>query len=527
MPKLIVTAPDGVAREHPFSSDITIGRHPMMDVVVLDPLVSKRHAKIEMVPGHGWRYRDLGSKNGSFFGGVRIQERLLQDGDEIRIGRSRLRFVARTEDEALISSISFVREAPAPIAAQANVEAAAHLAPGVEIADLGELRREYEKMRLGFELLQRLGALAQPKQVFQEAARALLDIFSADHCAILLFADGRFRPAAFAAREASEDNIVVSESVLDEVRRTRQAVLLADTGKNARFREARSIVMTGMRSVMCTPILAVNQDLVGAVFLDSTRGAVAFSPQDLELLAGLAGHLALAVENAKLFERVRHEAAARAQLARLLSPELADRIIAGEIKLDRHSHAREATIMFADIRGFTQLVKRYPPEKLVQTLNAFFDLAAKTIFRFGGMVDKYIGDEVMAVFGAPIAVDAPADRAVAAAVRILELLREFNEKQAAAGEPRLGVGIGISAGEVVFGAVGSEETLQYTCIGLPVNVAARLTELARSGEILISEEACQRMKVQPDLEEITAQTVRGLDAPVRTFRIRHAGSTLR
>ena len=138
--------------------------------------------------------------------------------------------------------------------------------------------------------------------------------------------------------------------------------------------------------------------------------------------------------------------------------------------------------MFADIRGFTSLAERLNPQEVAARLNHFYEIASKAIFRYDGTLDKLVGDEVMAFFGAPLHAHDHPKRAISTA---LEIMREV---KAVAARDKIGVGIGISTGEAFVGNVGGKEITDYTVLGDTVNVAARLQGAAAPGEILIAEE---------------------------------------
>ena len=144
-------------------------------------------------------------------------------------------------------------------------------------------------------------------------------------------------------------------------------------------------------------------------------------------------------------------------------------------------------MLFADIRGFTAMSERHTPEEMVVTLNEYFEVMVDVLFRHGGTLDKYVGDEIIGLFGAPVdLMDAPL-RSVRCALDMMRALEEFNRLRVDQGREKVSIGIGVNTGSVIAGAIGSSRTLQYTVIGDAVNIAARLCSLAKPGEIIISE----------------------------------------
>jgi adenylate cyclase len=147
---------------------------------------------------------------------------------------------------------------------------------------------------------------------------------------------------------------------------------------------------------------------------------------------------------------------------------------------------RDVTVLFCDIRGFTSMSERLTPEQVVSALNEFYALMFETIFKHDGTLNKFLGDAVMAVFGAPIAHPDHAARAVRAALDMRQAVAELGKRRRAVRKEPFEVGIGLSLGEVVAGSVGTEERMEYTVIGDSVNVAARLQGQAKAGSILLS-----------------------------------------
>jgi len=180
---------------------------------------------------------------------------------------------------------------------------------------------------------------------------------------------------------------------------------------------------------------------------------------------------------------------------------------------------RKVTILFADIRGFTPLTERLPAEEVVSLLNEALTSVTKIIFKYEGMIDKFIGDSVMAVFGAPIAHEDDVDRSINAAVEIQRSIIEMNKQRKKAGKEMINVGIGINTGEVVVGNIGAKVRLDYTVIGGSVNLANRLQEVASGGEIIVSEDIHKEANVSYKFSEPMRIKVKGKDDPIEIYRV--------
>ena len=175
---------------------------------------------------------------------------------------------------------------------------------------------------------------------------------------------------------------------------------------------------------------------------------------------------------------------------------------------------RIVTVLFADLRGFTIFAGRYPAETVVNVLNQFFQRMTRIIFDYRGTLDKFIGDSIMAYFGAPISHDDDVLRSVQAAIAMQEEIKVLQQRWKEEDLPTLGLGVGISTGEVIFGNVGSKHLMNYTIIGDTVNVAQRLEETAANGQILISDATYQVVKNQVQVANLPSLILRGKDKPL-------------
>jgi adenylate cyclase len=181
---------------------------------------------------------------------------------------------------------------------------------------------------------------------------------------------------------------------------------------------------------------------------------------------------------------------------------------------------REVTVLFCDIRGFTALAERLTPEQVVSLLNEFYTLMVETTFKHDGTLDKFLGDAVMAVFGAPIAHPDHAARAVRTALDMRAAIAALGERRRAAGQQPFGVGIGVSLGEVVAGTVGTEERMEYTVIGDSVNVASRLQDQAKAGMILVSRRTYEAVRDLVEVTSLGSVKVKGKEDEVEVYEVR-------
>jgi adenylate cyclase len=459
--------------------------------------------------------RDVGSLNGSYVNGQRVSEKVLATADQITLGNTVLRFEDEQEGQQQknerLRSITMAGGGVVQSQVRSRLDAAAHFLPAAEIDDVEALRNDYEKLRIAHELSQKLSIETNLDQLLQQIVDETFAIIHADRAVILLLdEEGELIPR-YLRTKREDESIKLSSSILEEVKNNKKAVLSSDAMVDERFKAAKSIIMQGIRSTMCVPLLYADQ-LLGAMHMDSMLTTGAFTEKDLQLFQGIATQAAVAIENHRLAKKIEREAATRAEFQRLLSPNLVEQIVSGALQLDKAGTKRVVTMLFADIRGFTSMSERTTPEEMVKTLNEYFEMMVDVLFAHGGTLDEVIG-----LFGAPVALpDAPL-RAVRCGLEMQRALGEFNRIRATNGQEPIHVGIGINTGPVIAGAIGSSRTLQYTVIGDPVNLASRLCSVAKAGEVIISEYTMQQVHSDVLLEPREAVRVKGKSQALQIF----------
>jgi adenylate cyclase len=270
---------------------------------------------------------------------------------------------------------------------------------------------------------------------------------------------------------------------------------------------------------VCAPLIGGEGRSLGVLYVDSATSTRRVNDDDLEFLVAFAGIGAVALDNLRFAERSRHEALVRGNFERFFAPTLAARIAAAPESLRLGGERRDVAVLFSDIRGFTTLAARLTPVETARLLTEYFSEMAECVFRHGGTLDKFIGDEVMAQWGAPISEHDDADRALAAALDMIAALQRLNANWLSQGRPRLQVGIGINFGEVFAGYLGSERRLEYTVIGDTVNTAKRLCSAALGGEILVSESMCERLTRAHELTAHAPLDIPPRKEPLPVFRV--------
>ncbi len=519
MAKLILISSED-RQEFELATFNSIGRHPDNTIQILDRIISKEHAQIHRRPDGRFLLRDLGSLNGTYIRGDRVGEHLLADGDEIALGSTRLLYVDTQPEEQALQRVTI-----APGLTESHIRQ--RIAPGKdflpekEIFDVDQLRRDYEKLRIAHELARTIGLEIDIEKLLPKILDKAFELLGADRGVILLVDAGKpgeLVPKYVKQKDGKKDSIVLSKSILAEVLKEKAAVLSSDATMDSRFSAAHSIIMQQIRSTMTVPLLW-GDELVGAMHLDSHIATNAFTEKDLQIFTGIAGQASVAIQNARLAKKIETEARSRAQLQRLLSPNLVDQFIAGNLRLDQGGELREVTMLFSDIRGFTSMSESRPAQEILLLLNEYFEVMVDILFKYQGTLDKFVGDEIVALFGAPVdQPDGPLN-AVKCALEMQHALKEFNRTRKSENQAPIHIGIGINTGPVVTGALGSSRTMQYTAIGDPVNTASRLCNVAQVDQVIVSDFTYQKIKDHIEATELPPQRVKGKAQELRIYSV--------
>lgn len=469
--------------------ETTIGRDPQNDIVLDDPRVSRRHAVIQQTP-EGVFIRDQQSGNGTFVNHQRVADAKLGDGDTVKVGDSTLIFTTQAEAPKPDNLRQVLQKTPDEL-----MTASSFTNMGTTSREIPSLvyRQELEKkeriLALFYELSRKLGSVFSLEEIYDKVFEILLQVTPASRGFIFRKDEqGEFQEAASRTRQTNEedDPPPISKTIFEKVARERVSVLLADARRDSSALPSHSILFNSVNSVMASPIIG-RRGLLGIIYADRQDVMETFSSDDLDLLNAVAVQTGIAIDTVTTYERLQREAQARSNYERFLPQQIVDDILRSPGKVKLGGVRQKVTAFFADVRSFTTLSETSKPEVIVNLLNRYFTLASEIIFRHGGTLDKYIGDGMLALFGAPIVSERDAVKAVRAAVDLQRSLIEFNQELAESQLPPISVGVGINTGQAIVGYIGSEQRLDYTAIGDTINTAARLESVAKPGQIIISE----------------------------------------
>jgi adenylate cyclase len=495
---------------------ITLGRAANNAIVLDDDQVSKNHALLRR-NGDGWVLEDLKSSNGTFVNGDRIRRHVLEQGDVIELGACRFTFEADSRPGGFPIKMVTPRRADHTniVATRATQE----FAPGEFLVNTGELRAGYDGLRVAFDAVQRLASSTDVGEVCRELLEVVFELVEPDSGVVLLAdANGALKSAA--ARATTEGTrVVVSRTIVERCIKERSAVLATDAAFDERFANSASIVRAKMRSVMCVPLMT-RERVHGVLHVSCASRVSAFGQEQLDLLTGIGVGASVAVEGALLRRRLDEESRTRESLGRFLSPVLVEQVMRKAVQLTRGGKEAEVTVLFADIRGFTAFTEQRAASEVVGLLNEYFDQMVEVVFRHQGVLDKFMGDALMAVWGTPVTHSEDAARALAAAREMQQTVASLNELRQDRGDDPIQVGIGLSSGPCVAGTIGARRRMEYTVIGDCVNLASRLCGMAKPGQIIFDGETFDRAGKPEQAERLAPQKVKGKTLPVLIYAAR-------
>lgn len=386
--------------------------------------------------------------------------------------------------------------------------------------DPQQMRVDYERLRLTWELTRDIGLERDLDQLLHKILMSLFKFVNADRAVILLReADGSLAPRAAHRRDGTEAPIQVSSTILNHVITERAAVLTHDASMDFASSKGKSMILNRISSAIVVPLLH-EKEVLGALWLDS-ESLAQFQQKDLELVTTVGNQAAMFIENNLLAKKIEQEIMTRERFSRLLSPNVAEQVISGKLEVKKGGvHVPECTVFNSDIRGFTRMSEGATAGVINELLNEYFELMVETIFKYEGTLDKFMGDGIMAFWGAPMTHPDDAVRSVQCALDQMEVLGRFNRKRVEGGHPALAVGMGLHTGPLVAGYVGSSKAMSYTVIGDTANTSARLCGIALAGQVIVSEHTLARLGPRFEVEELPPAHLKGKEKPLRIFNVK-------
>ena len=510
------------------SAPLTVGRAVTSDCAVVDPTISRKHAELQLTP-NGIEVTDHGSSNGTFVNGVKIDHSHVSPGAELMFGKVVFK-VEKVEAPKPVAAPAAGAKAPVKNAGATIVRQIPRTGEVGSISADGSLNKQLagqsdpaekdrRKLAILLEVSKGLTRATDVHGLLVKIAEYAFQTLETDRCAILLMdRDGRLNPQISRDRRGSAASGEVPQSIARMAVDDKVAVLSDDAGEDQRF-TGQSVIMQKVRSAMCVPLIGSENKSLGVIYVDNFS-LKRFGETDLDFLIAFAGIAAVSLENGQFAERIKAEMLARSNFERFFTPHLAARIASSPDAVKLGGDKRRVAVMFTDIRGFTALSETMNPDTMARLLTEYFTEMVECVFKHGGTLDKFIGDSVMAQWGAPIGEHDDCDRAMSAAMDMMEELARLNVRWESEKRPTLQIGIGLNVGDVFAGNIGSEKRLEYTVIGDTVNISSRLCGAAAPGEILLSDDFKQALGSPPPLEALPPMALKGKSQPLPVFRVK-------
>lgn len=569
---------DGETKIVPLSgSEIRFGRSGDNEVVLPDYSVSRRHAAVRR-EDERWLVYDLESTNGVQVNGSAVTRAPIQASDTLKIGIFEIRI--ESSEPVIDASLPTAVEAPMPAGVRQEIlsmagpavrdEGAEDAAEGTRkalgaesaisnatiIRSLSDFSAEYgldeassrsissairqsKRQALDeaygsqvFGFLTRLARLLittdSDDEILRHVMEITFDALPVDRGFLLLRDEstGELECELMRVNEQVDLRppalVPISKTMLESVIQERVALLTYDALSDQRLAGTESVRIHQIRAAMCAPLWS-GEKIIGVMQVDTPHHTGSFTEQDVDLLAALANYCAVAIERNRNAREAEHQRQIRSRLERYHSPavieELAQQGATAEGEVRRLKQA-EVSVLFADLVGFTAYSENAPPEEVAELMEGYFTHAVEAIFSNGGTLDKFIGDCVMAFFGAPMSQPDHAYRSVKAAVEMCEALDSWNAERERQGLRPITARIGINSGPVVVGDIGSNRRVDYTVLGNTVNVAARLEEkVATPGSIVVGDTTQRLLAGKIATESLGELQLKGLSRAITAHRV--------
>lgn len=509
--ELIITYKDGSSIVFPVENAYNIiGRAAENEITLADKGVSRKHLSISLKDGK-LIAKDLGSKNGTLINNIFIQEKELSDQDIIRIGSSVITVekVDNKEESLLMKpddeTEAFLRNSGTIIHPLKEIINTSVISSPRKFTSSGEPAPDHEKLITEqsttidklqniIQILNKISALVNKTikldSLLDDIMALLFDIFMADRGFIFLLDDNSKKLKIRATRaksQSSNEGSKISTTILNKVYNDRVAIITSNAVMDPRFEAGASIHMYGIRSVISVPLWLENL-VIGVIYMDSLISENIFTEDDMSLLTTIANNIALAIHKVRLTDNIISERNIRNNLQRYFSPNIVEAIVNNIGKEINTLDLQKTTlsVLFCDIKDFSGLSEVLPPPQVAIFLNKYLNAMTSVIFKNGGIVDKFLGDGVMALFGAPHYDPFNPLKAVRCGLEMINKVESINIEMPA--DQKFTIRVGINTGKVVAGNLGSDIRMEYTALGDTVNVASRLESISRPQCVTIGKE---------------------------------------
>jgi adenylate cyclase len=500
--------------ELPDHGAVVVGRAAASDIHLADETVSRHHAELR-TDAHGVLVRDLASANGTLHNDAALTEGRAVPGDGLAFGRVRFRVAAGIAKDAARSRDDVEAEGPEAIPPGTSVRA-------VDVRSGGGALAKLQKERLArlIDLARQLSGEIDTASLLRLVVDQAAALLPADRVALLIAEepDGELRPMYWYNR-LGKAPVQVPGSIARRAVAERAPIVTENAQEDRRF-QSGSVVADQVRAALCVPLLTDRESVVGVLYVDSLTATRPFSEEEAALCFAFGGLAAVSIAKARYADAARRQDVIRANFERFFAPGVAAHIAQTRSDVRPGGERRPVTVLVSDVRGFTGLAETMSPETIARHLSDYFAAMVELVFEHGGTLDKFMGDGLLALWGAPVAVPGDTDHALTAARAMQAECAALNARWAGQERPPLAIGIGLDHGDAFTGMIGSPRRLEYTVIGDVVNVAARLCDAAEAGEIVMSDGVRTQLSVPPASPVSEELQVRGREKPVIAYRLR-------
>ncbi len=519
-----VERPDGSRATHVLGAETTIGRGTDNSVTLDDLGASRRHARIFHSEATYW-IEDLGSRNGTSLNGAAVaSHRALRHGDVIQVGKHKLTFQAPHVEAGAVTLDGGSDAAAEPVVAKVRAsgyDVASELDEAKPNDAVASLTRHLTALH---NVAVDVGTVLELDTLLDKILEHLLRVFDPADAGVVFLRDdldpNRLTPRARRAKHGHDSGAQgISRTLIRMAMREGQSVLTSDVSTD--FDGVKSLGVGHVKSVACVPLICRGERL-GVIYLRSDGRRGVFVRDDLRLLTSICCQAAICVKNAKLHQSVQEQTRLRRDFQRYMSPAVAEQIVQKRIRVELGGEHRIGTVCFADIVGFTAMAEDREPGDVVAMLNEYFRLMVGIVFQHGGTVNKFEGDAVLAVWGAPLDAEEGERRACAAAIGMQNAAFQLNTQLSGEQPGSIGMRVGINTGRFMAGNIGSDDRMEYTVIGDAVNLASRVEEQAARAQVLATQATYQAASEWVVAVQLPAVRVKGKAEPVALFSLRGA-----
>ena len=508
---------------------VTIGRGDQATIRILANAVSRVHARFFMRDGIP-HVLDLKSLNGTTLNGAPVTEpKAFAEGDTILLGEVMVKWVSDKEPTVPAKALNMTLS-PKSVSSRISLEDRAFdasgsiVVPHASIEKLLEQAKEQPAKDAGL-LFQRLATMAGTllrASTLQELLASVMELVTSEiPCQrgfiLLTGPDGELIPEYLWEENPEAAHPPISRTIAHTAMQDRVAILTTDARLDPRFSAGESIKIHGITSALCAPLVVEDQAL-GVIYLETSLSKGGFKREDEHLLSAMANFAAVGIQRER-------DTRFRNRLERYHSPQVVEQILKSSQSKEAPALSAkrcEISVLFADISGFTRMSEGMEPLKLAAILNRTFEALTEQIFSRGGTLDKYIGDAIMAFFGAPNPDPDHAQNAVDAAIAMQETIFFLNQNRPE-GYPELQMRIGINSGEAFAGDIGCEKRMDYTVMGSTVNLASRLESgVAKSGQIVVGPRTAAILGSEYDLAPREPVFLKGFENELTPYEVHWA-----